>query len=537
MASTPLCLNPLSLSAEAESMCNQTYGFLPCTTTVLGNLFLIIVYGYLMFVAATYLTDATELLLAIRGPGVVGGLSLPIFGDLPGAMIILVSGLSGSKEVAQSQVAIGMGMLAGSTIMLITVIWGSCVVVGKCDLQEFNAVDGQDTKGFDLTGFGVSTDIWTCYAARIMAISVIPFIVVQLPQLLNSNSAKRLAILIALIVSVSMLISFCVCQVFQKKIQKRRIAYAKHRHVISGILKHLRQRAMGRLLNDQGEPNIDVIKRLFDTIDENKDSHLSASELKALIIGIRFDEIDLDQDDAVEKLLIDFDMSNDSLIDINEFITVVSKWLNEANRGGPADAGPETIKVLHDYHEQTRQEHALLLGAEDQSDENVEDVENPKWNSFKAKMMLLLGTIIAAAFADPLVDAVDNFSDATSIPSFFVSFIALPLATNSREAISAIIFASRKKIRTASLTFSELYGIITTNNVVSPSVFLALVYVRELTWEFSSEVLVILIVCLVMGGLASFRTRFPLWTCSVAYILYPFSLAVVYVLHYVFGWS
>ncbi|KAK1582976.1 hypothetical protein Q3G72_019912 [Acer saccharum] len=325
--------------------------------------------------------------------------------------------------------------------------------------------------------------------------------------------------------------------VFQKKIQKRRIAYAKHRHVISGILKHLRQRAMGRLLNDQGEPNIDVIKRLFDTIDENKDSHLSASELKALIIGIRFDEIDLDQDDAVEKLLIDFDMSNDSLIDINEFITVVSKWLNEANRGGPADAGPETIKVLHDYHEQTRQEHALLLGAEDQSDENVEDVENPKWNSFKAKMMLLLGTIIAAAFADPLVDAVDNFSDATSIPSFFVSFIALPLATNSREAISAIIFASRKKIRTASLTFSELYGIITTNNVVSPSVFLALVYVRELTWEFSSEVLVILIVCLVMGGLASFRTRFPLWTCSVAYILYPLSLAVVYVLHYVFGWS
>ncbi|KAI9185925.1 hypothetical protein LWI28_012053 [Acer negundo] len=525
-----LRLNPLSLSAEEESMCKQTYRFLPCTTTVLGNLFLIIVYGYLMFVAATYLTDGTELLLSIRGPGVVGGLSLPIFGDLPGAMIIFVSGLSESKEVAQSQVAIGMGMLAGSTIMLITVIWGSCVIVGKCDLGESAAVNGQDTKGFDLTGSGVSTDLWTCYAARIMAISVIPFIVVQLPQLLNSNSAKRLAILIALIVSVSLLISFCVCQVFQKKFQKRRIAYAKHRHVISGILKHLSQRALGRLLNDLGEPNIDVIKRLFDAIDENKDSHLSASELKAFIIGIRFDEIHLDHDDAVEKLLTDIDMSNDSLIDIDEFITVVSKWLNEAKRGRPADAGPETIK-------QTRQEHALLLGAEDQSDEIVEGVENPKWNSFKAKMMLLLGTIIAAALADPLVDAVDNFSNATSIPSFFVSFIVLPLATNLSEAVTAIIFAGRKKIRTVSLTFSELYGIITTNNVVSPSVFLALVYVRELTWEFSSEVLVILIVCLVMGGLTSFRTRFPLWTCFVAYILYPFSLALIYVLHYVFGWS
>ncbi|KAK1554761.1 hypothetical protein Q3G72_016926 [Acer saccharum] len=388
-----------------------------------------------------------------------------------------------------------------------------------------------------LIGSGVSTDIWTCYAARIMAISIIPFIIVQLPQLLSSSSARRLAVLIALTVFVSMLISYCVYQVFQPTIQSRRIAFAKHKHVVSGVLKHLRQRALGRLLNDQGEPNIDVIKKLFDAIDQNKDSHLSASELKALIIGIRFDEIDLDQDDAVQKIMTDFDTSRDSLIDFDEFIEGISKWLNKAKGGRPgsADAGPSAIKVLDDYHEQTKQEHALL-GAEVQSDESVDDVNNPKWNSFKAKMMLLLGTIIAAAFADPLVDAVDNFSDATGIPSFFVSFIALPLATNSSEAVSVIITVRRKKIRTASLTFSELYGNISTNNEVSLSVFLALVYMRELTWDFSAEVLVILIVCLVMGGLASFRTRFPLWTCSVAYILYPFSLALDYVLRFVFGW-
>ena len=102
----------------------------------------------------------------------------------------------------------------------------------------------------------------------------------------------------------------------------------------------------------------------------------------------------------------------------------------------------------------TKREHNRLGG--DQSDEVVEAVENPKWITFKAVMMLLLGTLIAAVFADPLVDAVDNFSDATSIPTFFISFIALPLATNSSEAVSAIIFASRKKKRTTSLTFSEV---------------------------------------------------------------------------------
>lgn len=103
--------------------------------------------------------------------------------------------------------------------------------------------------------------------------------------------------------------------------------------------------------------------------------------------------------------------------------------------------------------QQTKREH-FLLG--DQSDEVVEGVGNPRWTTIKAALLLLLGAVIAAAFADPLVDAVDNFSSATSIPSFFISFIALPFATNSSEAVSAIIFASRKKLRSASLTFSEV---------------------------------------------------------------------------------
>ena len=91
-----------------------------------------------------------------------------------------------------------------------------------------------------------------------------------------------------------------------------------------------------------------------------------------------------------------------------------------------------------------------------QSDEVIESVESSKRTTIKALLLLLLGTIIAVCFADPLVDAVDNFSDATSIPAFFISFIVLPLATNSSEAVSAIIFSSRSKRTTASLTFSEV---------------------------------------------------------------------------------
>jgi hypothetical protein len=53
-----------------------------------------------------------------------------------------------------------------------------------------------------------------------------------------------------------------VVQVLQPWIQKRKLAYVKHTHVIVGLLKHLRQRALGRLHRDDGSPNDDVIDKL-----------------------------------------------------------------------------------------------------------------------------------------------------------------------------------------------------------------------------------------------------------------------------------
>ena len=90
LRSQPLLrLNPL----RASDACVQTYNFLPCTTTALGNLFLIVVYGGLMFMAAKSISTGSELLLEILGPGIIGGLFLPILGALPDAMLILGTNL------------------------------------------------------------------------------------------------------------------------------------------------------------------------------------------------------------------------------------------------------------------------------------------------------------------------------------------------------------------------------------------------------------------------------------------------------------
>lgn len=418
--------------------------------------------------------------------------------------------------------------------MLLTVLWGSCIVVAKCDLSEnLTSIDLQDTKGFSLFGSGITTDLQTTYAARIMAISILPFIIVQLPRVFRFPSGQRLMVLLALIVSVALVLSYCLYQVFQPWIQRRRLEYAKLKHVISGILRHAQNEALGRLLTDDGEPNVHVIRKLFHKIDLDSNNLLSVPELRAFIIGIQFEEIDLDKDDAVEKVMGDFDTSRNENVDEEEFVNGISRWIKEARHTVGA-SGSISDNFVHDFHRKTREEHNMLI---DKNDEGEEAIQAPTSVYVKAIALLLLGTVMAAGFADPLVDAVDNFSLATKIPSFFISFIALPLATNSSEAVSALIFASRKKQRTASLTFSEVYGGVTMNNTLCLAVFLAIVYMRGLSWDFSSESLVILLVCIVMGLFTSFRQTFQLWSCSVAYLLYPLSLVIVYVLDSVFGWS
>ena len=77
-------------------------------------------YGYVLLKGAEYISDGSERLLEVLDPGLIGGLLLPVLGAVPDAAIIVVSGLGGSVEEAQDQVSVGMGTLAGSTIMLLT---------------------------------------------------------------------------------------------------------------------------------------------------------------------------------------------------------------------------------------------------------------------------------------------------------------------------------------------------------------------------------------------------------------------------------
>lgn len=50
----------------------------------------------------------------------------------------------------------GIGVLAGSTIMILTLAWGGSLIFGRCDLSGTNGTARERTltKGFSLSGTG-----------------------------------------------------------------------------------------------------------------------------------------------------------------------------------------------------------------------------------------------------------------------------------------------------------------------------------------------------------------------------------------------
>lgn len=60
---------------------------------------------------------------------------LPVLGAVPDGAIVLFSGL-GDKAKAQESLSVGVGALAGSTIMLLTVPWGFSILAGRVNIEN-----------------------------------------------------------------------------------------------------------------------------------------------------------------------------------------------------------------------------------------------------------------------------------------------------------------------------------------------------------------------------------------------------------------
>jgi hypothetical protein len=148
------------------------------------------VYAYILCVASGWISDGSELLLLIpQVAGIVGSIVLPILGAVPDGALVLFSGLG---ENAQDTLNVGVGALAGSTIMLLTVPWVLSIIGGRVDL-----IDGKlnyfarpkltthPDGGLFTTGVDVNDVVKN--RSYLMLLTALPYLIIQVPGLFYTD--------------------------------------------------------------------------------------------------------------------------------------------------------------------------------------------------------------------------------------------------------------------------------------------------------------------------------------------------------------
>ncbi|KAM0054596.1 putative EF-hand domain-containing protein [Helianthus debilis subsp. tardiflorus] len=512
----------------AEAACEPLYGFLPCTSGLWGQLFLIVVYQYLMSIGQSYISDGSDKFFSLVGPGIFGASFFHILANFPTLYIVLESRLSSDDTGAASSAAMGMSVLAGSAVMTLTLIWPSVIVFGSYDLADDDETiepqlpDEEPSFQTKLTAYGITTDSETSYTARLLLVSMIPFLFLQFPNIINSASVTRVLILIALVISLSFFVANIVYQIFQPWIQNRWFDYVRQKYVKNKLLK---------LLSTNGKANVKLIKDLYKELDNNHDGKVTNAELKTLLLGIQVQADGELSQGLVDRIVDQLDVTGDESIQEDEFVRVLTKWLQDARKSlSKNDYNPLSFFTNPQANADEEQQEALI------PKETTNDAQGSVWDYLEALALVLIGIVVAVLIARPLIITVATFATEAHIPQFFIPYFVVPCMISLPRLLSIIASANQKTQRAASLTLSQIYSGVFMSNMSSLSTFLVTVYIKDVPWDVSAQVLVVFVICVVMGIFTSTRTVFPLWTGFVGYLFYPISILMLYLLTAVWGW-
>lgn len=249
----------------APKPCEETYGLFPCSSSLTGSIFLTVTYGFLLLKGANLISDGSELLMEVLDPGLIGGLVLPVLGALPDSAMIVMSGLGGTVEQAKEQVAVGIGTLAGSTIMLLSVTWGGSLWLGRCDLDGRGvAKDKVLTREMDFVKTGVTTDEATRFNAYIMIASALLYLSPQIPTFMGEDHDPFMA-MVGGVLCLLALAAYCAYQVVVPELQKRKKDAAHKKFVKLNAMKLAMDvsRAAGSILmDDDGQVKEDALRQV-----------------------------------------------------------------------------------------------------------------------------------------------------------------------------------------------------------------------------------------------------------------------------------
>ena len=95
----------------------------------------------------------------------------------------------------------------------------------------------------------------------------------------------------------------------------------------------------------------------------------------------------------------------------------------------------------------------------------------------------------------------------------------------------------KKKKKIFSMTLSQLYGAVCMNNTLVLGMFLILVYTKSLSWTYTAETFVTLLLILLVGLLGMSAYTFRTWVGIAILLLYPLTIGLVVFLKESLGWQ
>jgi len=535
-----------------------------------GLIWLFFSYGYVLFRASNLISEGSELLLLVPSlAGLVGGVVLPLLGAVPDGAIMLFSGM-GDIEKAQESLSVGIGALAGSTIMLLTIPWALSVVAGRVLIVENDqgkTVAAYSKSGKNVDTLPVSKQISTTgvaltasiqHGSVIMVLTTIPYFLIQVPALFLKGDIASGEKNWALGGFVACIIGFVYYLHLQLKASKADEEKFHRMQVISDLL------TKGKV--SLGGAFFDIIET-FENSGESVNGgesdplvHASAKVKEALreVLHIPFQKYDIDSNDQLEfkevkiflrdfnenctdeevkRLFNIYDKDESQCISFDEFVeccyTIIKKAHNAGNQD-PQVAGESSTDNI---------ESGFSIATMENEDEHEEvppkiaDLPPAEQQAAIKKMafsMLAVGTGLVLLFADPMVDVMQEIAYRINISPFYVSFVLAPLASNASEVIASQYYAAKKTTKTITVSLSALQGAACMNNTFCLSIFMGLIYFRGLAWQYTAETISIVLVQIYIYAM----TRGDVMTVGAGLMtltIFPFSIAFVAVLEGVFG--
>jgi len=554
---------------KPEKKCEESFGFIPCSNDLGGATVHMILYGGVLMLAAQFIGDGGEALLdhGAMSPAFIGGVLLPILGAIPDTVIIAMSGMTGTVEDAERKVSVGIGTLAGSTIMLLTIALSGGIHWGRVDLdQETGEGIDQIFLGEKFKRSGENSQQWENWCQQLrstgvthsrevntvkyyMLVTSMVYVIAQIGQFVfgKEGSSIRLCCLVAAGIGAALLVVYLVMSVLANGgSEKKDVVKATRESRARQAFDQLLEGDNHRIIDQDGSVNIQAIRDIFNIFDLDGNEVLDSKEVDRFV-GVLFHTNKMNcPDNIYEKLRDDQRQKFRESQKLNEETPLKEKdgacvsclavrpkgsQTNDLEKGHPLGASLDIemdvfIERVAKIIEEERQNQIV------ESDENDEDELTNPISSKMAIFYILLGTSLVVLFSDGVVNAIDTFGTKTHIPNFVVGFIVCPFASNASELISSIQFASSKKSKNISVTFSQIYAACTMNNTLCLGVLLVIVYVRHPKWDYTAEVGSILFATWSIGiGTGLCATTIKYGFALFALVVYPISLGLVEGLH------